>query len=169
MSAPVLFALTLLYLFPLALLGLLLSRWKPIPRWMVALLLASLPLFYVGHYEALKSIQGWPSNAPLPQEFQLLGSEIREPDPATEDRGEILLWVRAAEDGRARLHRLAYSRGLHQSLEDAGRELAAGHPQIGRSSRPGPAGVAGLPAAQQGTISFSREEPAPLPEKTSEP
>jgi len=169
MSTLALFALTLLYLFPLALLGLLLSRWRALPRWLLTLLLAALPLFYILHYEVLQSVQGWPSNAPLPQEFHLLASEVREPDPATEDHGEILLWVRATDGGKPRLHRVAYSKGGHQAVQDAGRALAAGHPQIGRPSPPRPAGTTGLPAAQQGAISFRNEEPPALPEKTSGP
>lgn len=169
MSTLATFALALLYLFPLALLGLLLARWGALPRWLVTLLLGSLPLFYVGHYEALKSIQGWPSKAPLPREFHLLASEVREPDPATEDPGEILLWVRATGTGKARLHRLAYSRELHQDLRQAGRELAAGRPQVGRLSTPASPDAARSPATQQRNISFSREAPPRLPAKTSAP
>jgi len=169
MSTLAVVALTLLYLFPLALLGLLLARWSALPRWLVTLLLVSLPLFYIGHYQALKSMQGWPSNAPPPRAFHLLASEVREPDPATEDRGEILLWVRATDTGKTRLHRLPYNRELHRGLQQAGRELAAGHPQVGRLGTPVAAGAAGGPAMQQGNISFSREAPPRLPEKTSGP
>lgn len=164
MSATVLFSLTLLYLFPLVLLGLVLTAPRQHPRWLITLVLAALPVFYIGHYEALKAIQGWPSEAALPAEFRLLAFEITEPDRGADHRGEILLWVRDVSGGPARVHRLPYAKALHQALVDAGREQAAGHPQRG-SLKPTEQADSANQERRAPSIGFRPDEPPPLPEK----
>ncbi|MCP5441299.1 MAG: hypothetical protein H6958_11905 [Chromatiaceae bacterium] len=50
-------------------------------------LLIALPLFYIGHFQMIQAIRGWPSDAALPEQFQLLGFRISEPDTRRGDDG----------------------------------------------------------------------------------
>lgn len=165
MSSLEIVGFTLLYAFPLALLALLLTdptrRW----RWLTTAVLAAMPLFYAGHYLLLQTMQGWPSDAPPPEAFRLLGFEIREPDVATRANGEILLWLREAAGGRARVHRLPYGEELHQALVSAGRLQAEGKPQRGTFQPTAHTATAGSPEVAQGSISFRTEQPPTLPAK----
>ena len=57
--------LTLAYLLPVLLLGLLLLR-ADLVHWQKGLLLAALPVFYIVHYLAIANLGGWPSTQTLP-------------------------------------------------------------------------------------------------------
>jgi hypothetical protein len=159
---------TLVYLLPVALLALLLVREKWRPRWLMVSVLAALPLFYIAHYHLMGALQGWPSDATLPEEFQLLAFRIAEPDPQNADRGQILIWAMADGQPQPRVYRLAYGKGLHQSLVRAGQRQAEGRPQVGRQR---PAQAAARPG-QQGErapqIVFDDEQPATLPAKPTD-
>ena len=134
--------LSLAYLLPIALLGILIgSRQRHERRWILAVL-ALLPVFYIGHYLGLQAIQGWPSRQTLPDDFQLLGFDIVEPD---NDRpGHILIWARASAAQQPRVHRLGYDRDLHHMLADAGSRQSEGTPQRGRRLPAETAGTAAV-------------------------
>ncbi len=126
--------ISLLYVVPLALVGLVVAAEGRRPRWLVIVVLAALPFFYVIHYVLLKGIQGWPTGTPLPERFELVAFDINEPRPMTNERGDILLWVRTKEAQQPRVHRLDYSRELHQSLLAADERQAEGKTQVGERS-----------------------------------
>jgi hypothetical protein len=119
------------YLLPVVLIALLMSsETRRTPR-LIASLLIALPLFYVGHYLVLQQLQGWPSDAPLPETFRLLSFQIREPDPQHDRAGQILMWIESDPQASPRAHRLAYQKDLHQALVAAGRRQAEGRRQVG--------------------------------------
>ena len=156
--------LSLAYVVPLALLGLLVSSARPPSRRLLILVLALLPPFYVGHYFLLQAIQGWPVDGAPPDEFRLLAFDIREPNPGTGD-GEIRIWIHGTEQPSPRVHRLPYTRELHRALDAAGARIAQGTPQTGRRRvavrNADPVGD----TARSGTFSFHDEQPRPLPRK----
>lgn len=160
------FSISLAYVLPIALLALLLTRIARRSHLLIIAVLATLPAFYVAHYQLLETVQGWPSDAPLPEAFELIAFDIEEPRPGDKAGGEILLWVndRAAPAQGPRVHRLGYSRSLHESLVDAGERQRQGQPQVGRvashADRPNAA------ADMRSPISFSSEQTSRLPEKT---
>ena len=159
-------AVTLGYLLPVALIALLLTaQVRRHPRWLLSTVLLALPVFYVGHYLLLQQLQGWPSTAPLPEHFRLLGFDIREPRPSKQDSGRILLWVKAADHEQPRVHVLAYRKTLHQELVAAGRRQEQGRPQFGTRS-----GRAATTASNAGDrapedIRFSDAQTRALPAK----
>ena len=159
-------AMTLGYLFPVALIALLLTaQVRRHPRWLLTTVLLALPVFYVGHYLLLQQLQGWPSTAPLPEHFRLLGFDIREPRSKEQDGGRILLWIKAADDEQPRVHALAYRKTLHRELVAAGKRQEQGRPQLGTRSR-GAANTVSDPGNRApGDIRFSDAETRALPAK----
>lgn len=160
--------ITLLYLLPVALVALLLVSEAHRPRWLLLLVLAGLPLFYIAHYRLMAGLQGWPSAAPLPAEFRLLAFQVTEPDPQNGDDGQILIWALADGGTQPRVHRLAYDKTLHQSLVRAGQRQAEGRRQVGRlpaepsTARPAP------PGDRAPQVEFDDERPPTLPAKAAD-
>lgn len=167
MSGAVALLTSVAYVVPIALLALILAAGQRRPRGLVVGALLVLPMFYGGHYLLLQAVQGWPSDAPLPGEFELLAFHIDEPRVKRNDPGQILLWVRIADSPQPRVHHLRYSKAMHQSLVDAGQRQAGGRPQIGRRvARPaGPAGA----AQRSSDIVFHDHPPPRLPAKDTAP
>ena len=159
------FSLTLAYLIPVALLALLFGTQRRRPRWLIAVVLMALPVFYIAHYVSVGAIQGWPSNAPLPERFELLAFRIEEPDPADDSAGEILLWAQQHDLEQPRVHRLSYNKELHQELVAAGRRQAKGTPQVGTRSSDKSAGAT---ADERTAIRFHDQQRAGLPSKDAD-
>ena len=159
------------YLLPVVLMALLVtSETRRTPRLLTSLLIM-LPPFYIGHYLLLQQLQGWPSNAPLPETFRLLSFQIREPDPQHDLAGQILIWIESDPQAPPRAHRLAYSKDLHQALVTAGQRQAEGKRQVGerrveprraRAGRDTERSIDGLP------IRFRDEERPTLPSKEAD-
>jgi hypothetical protein len=166
MNAILTVAVTLLYLIPVALVALLLTaQRRPHAPWLLTAVLLALPAFYMGHYLLLQQIQGWPSSAPLPQQFRLLAFDISEPDPKTERAGQILLWVHGGSSDQPRVHHLAYRKDLHQELIAAGKRQVEGRPQIGIRRTQTASSAAGPSGGKQETISFRDKVGRSLPSK----
>lgn len=157
--------LTLAYLVPVALIAMLLSPYSRRPRWLVVALLLGLPLFYTAHYLLLQRIQGWPSDAPLPEEFRLLAFRVTEPDVKRGEPGRILMWVAGMNDPEPRVHRLNYEKALHLELAAAAERQAAGRRQIGHNRAPGPVGLSAHPMRAGSSVSIRDQHRAPLPAK----
>jgi hypothetical protein len=159
-------AMTLVYLLPVALVTLLLAtHGRRQPRWLLTAVLLVLPVFYVGHYLLLQHLPGWPSHAPLPQQFRLLGFDIVEPDTKAGKRGRILLWINAADNDQPRVHQLPYRKDLHRELIAAGQRQAEGRVQLGTRSRQAAPASSGQAGTAQEMISFSDATPHALPAK----
>ena len=155
--------LSVMYVVPLALLGLLATTVRWSRRWLAVLVLVALPVFYTGHYFLLQAIQGWPVDRPPPDEFNLLGFDVRE--PAQDSAGEILIWIHSDGQPSPRAHRLPYSRELHQAIRAAGQRLSEGTPQTGRRGVAAENDDPASAGARGSTLSFHDEPPRQLPAK----
>ncbi|HZY69281.1 MAG TPA: hypothetical protein VFE52_11870 [Devosia sp.] len=83
-------------------------------------------------YLNVGELRGWPSDTALPQSFQLLWGRVVEPDPVTEDRGHVFLWVEQLDEsnfpsGRPRAYQLPYSPELASLVNGVIEELKAGN------------------------------------------
>lgn len=87
-------------------------------------------------WTALPGFAGWPADEALPGRFQLLASEIQEPNAATGFAGVIHVWVVDLTGDRPaaapRAYRLAYGKDLHTALVEAKQRMLEGMPQLGR-------------------------------------
>jgi hypothetical protein len=156
------------YLAPLILLGLLLAR-AGLAQWQKVLLLTVLPLIYIAHYHALDDLVGWPSHAPLPETFELLGEQIREPDKRDGTTGYIRLWIRGEGEERSRLYQMPYSKDLHQRLSIAMQRQARGIQQIGRQVNPASSAPQTAEKAEEiSNIHFEDHKALRLPTKAAE-
>jgi hypothetical protein len=92
---------------------------------------------------------GWPSGARLPAHASLVSALVREPDPATSDRGRIFLWLDVGRKA-PRAYSLPYSRALHEQVQQALARIAR-RQSVDVSNvrangrRGGPSGGAGRP------------------------
>jgi len=95
--------------------------------------------FYVLNFIGVRGLLGWASVDKLPVTFKLLQSRIVEPHSLEGDSGSIYLWVEALDEanrpsGVPRAYRIPYSGSLAEKTDKAASEIAAGHPQGGRSA-----------------------------------
>lgn len=159
--------LSLAYVLPLAALGLYVSSNRFRRRWLLVGVLTVLPLFYGTHYLLIKSLQGWPSDEPLPDTFELVSFDVVEPTLSTGSRedGHILMWVREAPGATPRVHRLVYRRVLHESLNQAAKRQAKGEVQLGRRVERSAAKSATSGGQKRPLIDFRSRPPPRLPEK----
>ena len=131
-----LFVLTVTYVFGLFVLLLLLIRSR-LSFTARALVILAGSAFYVIHFLSLNTLQGWPSQSPLPEEFTLHAWQIEEPNPAQTQAGRIYLWVQAQEWEAPRAYALPYSNELHDRLETAAVRRNEGYIQKGRADGSG--------------------------------
>jgi hypothetical protein len=110
-------------------------------------MLLALPLFYAAHYRLLEELQGWPSSAPLPDQFRLLAHEVVEPDQVSGAPGRILIWAQPVGAPHPRVYRLPYDKVLHEQLTEAAERQANGRAQRGERT---PTVDASMPADDAG-------------------
>lgn len=123
--------LSIAYLLPLALGGLLLAS-SSLRQGVKTLVLVLLPLFYIAHYLGSAQLGGWPSHQPLPDHFVLLGQQINEPDKRNSEPGFIRLWIQQEGQPSSRLYQLPYDKQMHQQLVGAAQRQAEGKQQVGQ-------------------------------------
>lgn len=126
-----LIVLTVTYVFGLFVLLLLLIRSRLSFTARASVLLAG-SAFYVIHFFSLNTLQGWPSQSSLPEEFTLHAWQIEEPNPAQNQAGRIYLWVQAQEWEAPRAYALHYSNELHDRLDTARARHDEGYTQQGQ-------------------------------------
>ena len=131
-----LFVLAVTYVFGLFVLLLLLIRSRLSFTARVLMILAG-SAFYLIHFLSLNTLQGWPSQSSLPEEFTLHAWQIEEPNPAQTQAGRIYLWVQAQEWEAPRAYALPYSNELHDRLETAAVRRNEGYIQKGRADGSG--------------------------------
>ena len=139
-----LFVLTVTYVFGLFVLLLLLIRSR-LSFTARALVILAGSVFYVIHFFSLNTLQGWPSQSSLPEEFTLHAWQIEEPNPAQDQTGRIYLWVQAQEWEAPRAYALLYSNELHDRLDTARVRHDEGYTQQGQIDGSGSATFSDAP------------------------
>lgn len=122
--------LALAYAVPLILL---ISGWLvwSQKRWFRVTVLVLLPLVYSFHFVGLEKFGGWPSDAALPDEFELLSSDVIEPNAQLDLKGQIHIWAKVDGRQEPRAYILPYDRALHEMLFRAKKKLDQGIRQQG--------------------------------------
>ncbi len=147
-------------------LALLFSHW---PRWMKALLVLGVTVFYFHADSALHHLSGTPSADALPERWVLLAAVIEEPSAKT--AGALYLWVNALENGKPvrepRAYRLPYTKDLHALLDEGMKKVRQGVSQMGSAEpKPGRQGLSWLRPGNDEQQVKIRDLPLPqLPEK----
>ncbi len=108
------------------------TRWA----WHVkAALIVLVSAFYVVTYFSLPPLLGWPTDADLPQRFNLVAIYVEEPDKSTGSPGEIFLWATDMAEGprgaEPRAYRVPFTGELHARVVEAGNKMRKGLPQLG--------------------------------------
>jgi len=94
-------------------------------------ILALLPLIYLGYWKAVERYEGWPADAVLPAQFELISADIIEPDSQQKIEGRIHLWLKNEPHDAPRSFVLAYSRELHEMVQLSLNRLKQGARQSG--------------------------------------
>ena len=109
------------------------SRW----RWGVkAAAIAVTSVFFGVSYVSIAGLIGWPSEARVPERFQLDWGTVVEPDKLNGSPGSIYLWVEALDEnnvpaGTPRAFRVPYSRDLADRIGHAKERIEQGKDQAG--------------------------------------
>jgi len=119
-----------LYIVPfLVVLWLWLTRDRSANLRIAALLL--LPILYYAYWKAIEHREGWPADERLPNQFELIGSSIIEPDSTRSFSGRIFIWAKVKGRTEPRSYVLPYTRKLHKMLFEAEQRIRDGVRQRG--------------------------------------
>jgi hypothetical protein len=111
------------------------SRW----HWRVkAAAIAVTTLFFGISYASIAGLVGWPSEARVPEHFQLHWATVVEPDKLNGLPGSIYLWLESLDEnnmpaGTPRAFRVPYSRELADRIGHAKERIEQGMDQAGTS------------------------------------
>jgi len=109
------------------------SRW----HWGVkAAAIGVTTLFFGVSYASIAGLIGWPSEARLPERFQLHWATVVEPDKSNGLPGSIYLWLEALDEnnvpvGTPRAFRVPYTRELADRIGHAKERIEQGAEQVG--------------------------------------
>jgi hypothetical protein len=109
------------------------SRW----HWTVkAMAIAITTTFFGVSYVSIAGLIGWPSDARVPEHFQLHWATVVEPDKLSGLPGSIYLWVETLDEnnmlaGTPRAFRVPYSRELADRIGHAKERIEQGTEQAG--------------------------------------
>jgi hypothetical protein len=119
-------------------------------------------IFFGVSYASIAGLIGWPSEARVPEHFQLDWATVVEPDKLTGAPGSIYLWLEVLDENNApsgtpRAFRVPYSRALADRIGRAKERIEQGMNQAGTARELGvPEGppdqdqrLAGTPPRQQ--------------------
>jgi hypothetical protein len=135
------------------------SRW----HWGIkALAIGVTTIFFGVSYASIAGLIGWPSEARVPEHFQLDWATVVEPDKLTGAPGSIYLWLEVLDENNApsgtpRAFHVPYSRALADRIGHAKERIEQGMNQAGTARELGvPEGppdkdqrLAGTPPRQQ--------------------
>jgi hypothetical protein len=135
------------------------SRW----HWGIkALAIGVTTIFFGVSYASIAGLIGWPSEARVPEHFQLDWATVVEPDKLTGAPGSIYLWLEVLDENNApsgtpRAFRVPYGRALADRIGHAKERIEQGMNQAGTARELGvPEGppdqdqrLAGTPPRQQ--------------------
>ena len=101
----------------------------------IVMTFATLAFMFVTYF-TIGELRGWPSDKGLPSSFQLLWGRVVEPDPLTETRGHVFLWVEELDEdnfpsGWPRAYMLPYNRELAELVNGAVEDIEAGESVAG--------------------------------------
>ena len=112
--------------------------------WWIKMGVATLTiLFSISLWHSLESLEGWPTDQPMPNRFEIKWIVVEEPNIKTGDEGQILIWAKDLEpllreksdipllhnkgqSNEPRIHRLPYTRELHLQAVQIQKKIAAG-------------------------------------------
>lgn len=109
------------------------SRW----HWGIkAMAIAITTVFFGVSYVSIAGLIGWPSEARMPEHFQLHWATVIEPDKLIGLPGSIFLWVEGLDEnnipaGTPRAFRVPYSRELADRIGRAKERIEQGTDQVG--------------------------------------
>jgi hypothetical protein len=109
------------------------SRW----HWGVKAAAIAVTVGFFGiSYVSMSGLIGWPSEARMPEHFQLHWATVAEPDKLNGLPGSIYLWVEALDEanlpaGTPRAFRVPYSRDLADRIARAKERIEQGKDQAG--------------------------------------
>jgi hypothetical protein len=109
------------------------SRW----HWTIkAMAIAITTAFFGVSYVSIAGLIGWPSDARVPEHFQLHWATVVEPDKLSGLPGSIYLWVETLDEnntlaGTPRAFRVPYSRELADRIGHAKERIEQGTEQAG--------------------------------------
>jgi hypothetical protein len=109
------------------------SRW----HWGVKAIAIAITMAFFGvSYASIASLIGWPSEASVPEHFQLDWATVVEPDKLNGSPGSIYLWVEALDKnnvraGTPRAFRVPYTRDLADRIVHAKARIEQGMDQAG--------------------------------------
>ena len=119
-------------------LALLWSHW---PHWLKGLLVVAVTVLYFFGHDVAHSLAGTPSTDALPERFVMLGAVVDE--PTRKSSGALYLWVSPLEEGatmQPRAYKVAYSRRLHEYINDGIKKGRDGVSQMGTAEAKAGAG-----------------------------
>lgn len=140
--------ISLVYLVPLAILASAWAQNRLTPALRIGALIL-LPVCYAVHWQFLERMSGWPTDLPMPEQFELVAASVVEPNREIGQEGIIYLWIRNRLGEPPRSFELAYTRELHTKIVNAQQRLEDGIRQYGtasagrESSSSGPTGEGG--------------------------
>lgn len=110
------------------------SNWS----WRIkAALIIVVSLFYLVTYLSFPPLMGWPAKSDVPERFNLIAAQVREPDKLTGEQGRIYLWISEFTGDlnrrEPRAYRLPFNAELHAKIVTATAKLKKGLPQLGEA------------------------------------
>ena len=109
------------------------SRW----HWGIKVMAIAITTVFFGvSYVSIAGLIGWPSEARMPEHFQLHWATVIEPDKLIGLPGSIFLWVEGLDEnnipaGTPRAFRVPYSRELADRIGRAKERIEQGTDQVG--------------------------------------
>lgn len=112
--------------------------------WWVKMGVATLAIFFsISLWHSLSGLEGWPTDQSMPQKFEIKWIVVEEPNNKTSTKGQILVWARNLEpmsgeksnipilhnknkSNEPRIHRLPYSREMHQQAIKIQKRIGSG-------------------------------------------
>lgn len=112
--------------------------------WWVKMGVATLAIFFsISLWHSLEGLEGWPTDQSMPQKFEIKWIVVEEPNNKTGEEGQILVWARDLEpmlkeksnipilhnkdkSNEPRLHRLPYTREMHEQAVKIQKKIGAG-------------------------------------------
>lgn len=109
------------------------SLWR---WWVKAGAIIVTAIAFVCSYLAISGLLGWPSSAAMPDRFQLLATNVLEPDRKTGAAGAVFMWVQEINEDHLptaspRAYQVPYSSSLAEDIQAAQEHINAGDQIMG--------------------------------------